>query len=51
MIPLRHASQIWLQLPAARPTNRPRSKVMITIVIIKLKLKPAAGCEAKLGTN
>ena len=30
------------------PTNKPQPKVIITIVIIKLKLWPAAGCEAKL---
>ena len=46
---LRHGSQIRLQLSAASPTNRPpEPKVIITIVIIKLKLWPAAGSEAKV---
>ena len=29
-------------------TTRPQFKVLIAIVIIKLKLWPAAGCEAKV---
>ena len=45
---LRHGSLIRLQLCAASPTNRPQPKVKIKIVIIKLKLWPAAGCEAKV---
>ena len=45
---LRHGSQIRPQLSAASPTNRPQPKDIITIVIIKLKLWPAAGCEAKV---
>ena len=48
---IRHGSQIWLQLSAASPTNRPQPKVIITIVIIKLKLWPAAGCEAKVAAE
>ena len=39
---IRHGSQIW-QLSATSPTSRLQPKVMITIVIIKLKLWPAAG--------
>ena len=31
----------------ASPTNRPQPKA-ITIVIVRLKLWPAAGCEAKV---
>ena len=45
---VRHESQIRPQLSAASPTNRPQPKVIITIVIIKLKLWPAAGCEAEV---
>ena len=45
---LRDGSQIRLQLPAASPTNRPQTKVIIAIVKIKLKLWPAAVCEAKV---
>ena len=30
---VRHGSQIWLQLSAASPTNRPRLKVIIQIVM------------------
>ena len=45
---IRHGSQIRPQLSAASPTNRLQPKVIITIVIIKLKLWPAAGCEAKV---
>ena len=44
---VRHVSQIRPQLSAAGPTNRPQAKVIKTILIIKLKLWPAAGCEAK----
>ena len=44
---LRHGSQIRPQLSAAGLTNRPQAKVIKTILIIKLKLWPAAGCEAK----
>ena len=40
---VRHGSQ----KAAAGPTNRPQTKVIKTIRIIKLKLWPAAGCEAK----
>ena len=43
----RHGRQIRLQLSAAGPTNRPQAKVIKTILIIKIKLWPAAGCEAK----
>ena len=50
-ISLRHGSQIRPQLSAASPTNRPQPKVIITIVIIKLKLWPAAGCEAKVAAK
>ena len=39
---IRHGSHIWQQLSAASPINRPQPKVIITIVIIKLKLWPAA---------
>ena len=46
-----HGSQIRSQLSAASAINRPQPKVMITIVIIKLKLHPAAGCEAKVGAK
>ena len=45
---LRYGSQIRLQLSVARPTNRPHPKVIITIVMLKLKLWPATGCEAKV---
>ena len=45
---LRHGSQIRPQLSAASPTNRPQPKVIITKVIMKLMLWPAAGCEAKV---
>ena len=44
---LRHGSQIRPQLSVASPTNWPQPKVIKTTVIIKLKLWPAAGCEAK----
>ena len=50
----RHGSQIWPQLSAASPgpTKRPQPKVMIAIVVmIKLKLWPATGCEAKVGAE
>ena len=47
----RHGSQIRPQLSAASLTNRPQPKVIITIVIIKLKLWPAAGCEAKVAAE
>ena len=47
----RHGSQIRLQLSAASPTNRPQPKVIETIVIIKLKLWPPAGCEAKVAAE
>ena len=43
--------EIRLQLSAASPTNRPQPKVIMTIVIIKLKLWPAAGCEAKVAAE
>ena len=39
---------IWLQLSVASLTDRPQPKAIITIVIIRLKLWPAAGCEAKV---
>ena len=45
---LRHGRQIQPQLSAASLTNRPQPKVLIAIVIIKLKLWPAACCEAKV---
>ena len=48
---IRHGSQIRLQLSAASPTNRPQPKVIITIVIIKFKLWPAVGCEAKVAAE
>ena len=51
MLKLRHGSQIWSQLSAASPTIRPQPKVRITIVIIKLKLWPAAGFEAKVAAE
>ena len=47
----RHGSQIRSQLSAASPTNRPQPKVMITLVIIKLKLWPAAGCKAMVASE
>ena len=47
----RHGSQIWPQLSAAGPTNRPQPKIIITIVIIKLKLWLATGCEAKVAAE
>ena len=43
---VRDGSQIWLQLSAASPTNRPQPKAII--VIIRLNLWPVAGCEAKV---
>ena len=48
---VRHGSQIRLQLSAASPKNRPQPKVIIIIVIIKLKLWPAAGCEATVAAE
>ena len=48
---VRHGSQIWLQLSAASPTNRPQPKAITIIVIIRLNLWPAAGCEAKLSPH
>ena len=48
---IRYGGQIWPQLSAASPTNRPQPKVIVTIVIIKLKLWPAAGCEAKVAAE
>ena len=39
-------SQIRLQFSAAGPTKRPQPKVIKAIIMIKLKLWPAAGCEA-----
>ena len=47
----RHGSQIRLQISAASPTNRPQPKVIKTIVMIKLKLWPAAGCKAKVAAE
>ena len=45
----RHGSQIRPQLSAPSPIKRPQPKVMIAIVVmIKLKLWPATGCEAKV---
>ena len=44
-------AKIRLQSSEANPSNRPQPKVIITIVIIKLKLWPAAGCEAKVGAE
>ena len=49
--PLRHGSQIWPQISAASPRNRPQPKVIITIELIKLTLWPAAGCEAKVAAE
>ena len=40
-----------MQLFAASPTNRPESKVMISIVIINFTLRLAAGCKAKVGAG
>ena len=48
---VRHGSQIRLQLSAASPKNRPQPKVIIILVIIKLKLWPAAGCEATVAAE
>ena len=48
---LRLGSQIRPQLSAASPTNRPQPKVIITKVIIKLKLWPAAGCGAEVAAE
>ena len=45
---VRHGSQIRPRLPTASPTNRPQPKVIIAKVILKLKLRPAAGFEAKV---
>ena len=44
---VRHRSQIRPQLSAAGPTNSPQPKVIKIIIIQKLKLWPAASCEAK----
>ena len=46
-------SQIRPQLSAASPTNRPQPKVIITILmmLMKLKLWPATGCEAKVAAE
>ena len=41
-------SQIRSQLSASSLTNRPQPKVIITKVMIKIKLKLAAGCELKI---
>ena len=46
-----HGSQIRPQLSVGSTTKRPQSMVMITIVLIKLKLWPAIGCEAKVGAE
>ena len=46
-----HGSQIRPQLSVAGPTNRPQPKVKIPIVIIKLKLWPATGCETKVAAE
>ena len=48
---IRRGGYIRPQLSAASPTKRPQPKVIITIVIIKLKLWPAAGCEAKVAAE
>ena len=50
-IGIRRESQIRRQLSTASPTNRSQPTVIITKVIIKLKLWPAAGCEAKLAVE
>ena len=47
----RHESKSEPQLSVSSPTNRPQPKVIITIVIIQLKLWPAAGCEARVGAE
>ena len=47
----RRGRQIRPQFSEASPTNRPQPKVIITIVIIKLKLWLAAGCEAKVAAE
>ena len=47
---VRHGSQFRSQLFVASPTNRPQPKFII-IVIIKLKLWPATGCEAKVAAE
>ena len=39
------------RLSVASPTNRPQPKVIKTTEIIKLKLWPAAGFEAKVATE
>ena len=44
-------AKIQPQLSAASPANRPRPKVIKTIVTTKLKLWTAAGCEAKVGAE
>ena len=45
----KHNSQIWLHVSAASPpTNKPQTKVIIGIVMIKLKLWLATDCEAKV---
>ena len=48
---LRHGSQIRSQFSAGSPNIRPQPKVIITIVMIMLKLWPAAGCETKVVTE
>ena len=39
--------KIWWQHSATSPANRPQPEPIIAMVIIKLMLWPAAGCEAK----
>ena len=46
-----HGSQIRPQLSAASHINRPQPKVIIAIVLVKLKLWAAAGCEAKVAAE
>ena len=45
-IVLRHRSQIRPQLSMASPKIGPQTTAIITIISIKLKLRPAANCEA-----
>ena len=45
---VRHRSQIWLQLSVASLRNKPQSKDIIIVVIIKLKLWLTIDCKAKV---
>ena len=47
----RHGNHIRPQISAASLTNRPQPKAIITIIILKLKLWPTAGCEATIAAE